>query len=146
MVGHEDLHRPSLREEPHLVDHGDDGLQDLALEGAEDDALVLDREGDVARALPDEPLADILHPRDRHHEPVPPAAGALDVLDELGDELVAEVRAEVPRVQLHVPLQHDVEEHLAPSSSAPPASERAIPQQFDSTGLAWLLSRERQYY
>jgi hypothetical protein len=40
-------------------------------------------------------------------------AGAFDVLDELGDELVAEVRPEVPRVQLHVPLQHDVEEHLA---------------------------------
>ena len=44
-------------------------------------------------------------------------AGALDVLDELGDELVAEVRPEVPRVQLHVPLQHDVEKHLAPLPS-----------------------------
>jgi hypothetical protein len=39
-------------------------------------------------------------------------AGSLDVLDELGDELVPEVRPEVPRVELHVPLQHDVEEHL----------------------------------
>lgn len=58
----------------HLIDHGDDGLEDLTLEGPEDDALVLDGEGDVAGALPDEPLADVLHSRDRHHEPVPPAA------------------------------------------------------------------------
>ena len=50
-------------------------------------------------------------------------AGALDVLDELGDELVAEVRPEVPRVQLHVPLQHDVEEHLAPLPSAAAGGE-----------------------
>jgi len=58
----------------HLVHHGDDSLEDLALEGSEDDALVLDGEGDVSRAFSDEPLADVLHTRDRHHEPVPPAA------------------------------------------------------------------------
>lgn len=117
MIRHKNLHRPSLCEEAHLIDHGDDGLEDLTLEGPEDDALVLHGEGDVAGALPDEPLADVLHPRDRHHKPVAPAARALDVLDELGDELVPEVRPEVPRVELHVPLQHDVEEHLAPLPS-----------------------------
>lgn len=64
-----------------------------------------------------------------------PPAGALDVLDELGDELVAEVRAEVPRVQLHVPLQHDVEEHLGFFPPSPPrrpaaASESLAPCRF----------------
>jgi len=126
MVGHEDLHRPSLRKEAHLVHHGDDSFEDLALEGSKDNALVLDGEGDVSRAFPDEPLADVLHTRDRHNEPVPPAAGALDVLDELGNELVAEVRPEVSWVQLHVPLQHDVEEHLAPIPSAAPGGLRRV--------------------
>lgn len=53
-------------------------------------------------------------------------AGALDVLDELGNELVAEVRPEVSWVQLHVPLQHDVEEHLAPIPSAAPGGLRRV--------------------
>lgn len=62
------------REESYLVDHGDDGLKDLALERAEDHGLILDGEGDEASALADEPLPDVLHPRDGHHEPVPPTA------------------------------------------------------------------------
>lgn len=38
-------------------------------------------------------------------------AGAFDVLHKLGDKFVAEVRAEVARVELHVALQGYVEEH-----------------------------------
>lgn len=88
--------------EIHLVDHGDDGLEDLALERAEDDALVLDGECDEARALPDEPLADVLHARDRHNEPVPPAARkpALGLSEPRGAGGRAEARATEPYLQV----------------------------------------------
>jgi hypothetical protein len=42
-------------------------------------------------------LAMILEKKDK-------PASALDILNELGDELVAQMRPEVTRVQLHVPV------------------------------------------
>jgi hypothetical protein len=58
----------------------------------------------------------------RHRAPNSGRRPCFDVLDELGDELVSEMWPEVPRVQLHVPLQHDVEEHLASCNTRPMGS------------------------
>ena len=40
-------------------------------------------------------------------------AGALDIFHELGNDVVAQVTTKVARVELHVPLQYYVEEHLS---------------------------------
>lgn len=39
-------------------------------------------------------------------------ASALDILHELRHEVVPEIAAEVPGMQLHVPLRYDTKEHL----------------------------------
>ena len=66
-----------LREQPDLVDLRDHGVQHLALEGPEDDGLVLDGVEDESLAGLDEAGADVIDARDGDDEAVLARAGAL---------------------------------------------------------------------
>lgn len=111
MIGDKNLHGARLSKKTHLVHHGHNTLQNLSFERPKNDAVVFNWEGHVSSTIADKSLSNISDMSDRYNEPMTPAAGAFNILDDFGDELVSELRAKVARVKLHLLLQHDVEEH-----------------------------------
>ncbi len=110
--GDEAGERANLGEDAHLVDLRDDGVEDLALEGPEDDRLVLDEVGDEAGPRLDHPVADAVDGEHGDDEAVLARAGALNLLEQLLLHRVQQVGAKVPRVQLNLVLQLNVVEHF----------------------------------
>lgn len=100
---------------------GDNRLVDLVLEWPHHNAGEFDREDRHPRALLHDPLPlqpprlDVGH-RDYVAEPLGAVAGHL--FHERLHQLVLQLRAEVPRVQPHVPRHLDLEEHGAAGRSA----------------------------
>ena len=79
VAGDEAGEGPDLREQPHLVDLRHHGVQDLALEGPEDDGLVLDGVEHESLAGLDEPGPHVVDAGDGDDEAVLARAGALDL-------------------------------------------------------------------
>ena len=99
VAGDEAAKRADLGVEADLVHLGDDGVDDLVLEGPEDDGLVLDGVDDEALAGLDDAAADVVDGGDGDHEAVLAGARALDLGEELLLHGVHELRTEVPRVE-----------------------------------------------
>lgn len=112
----EDAQGADIGPEALVVDAGDDGVDDLVLEGVEGERVVLDVERHQPRALLHDAVPDLLDVMYTDDEAPPPVALPLHLLMQLPEQRRPQLRAAMPRVKVHRVLQRGQKEHLAPCS------------------------------